>query len=61
MGIFHETYLVQEGQYECLYNNMPRFGLAEAGAHVPATGRRETASRRLGREGEPAVPTPPNP
>lgn len=61
VGIFHETYLVQEGQHECLYNNMPRFGLAKAGAHVPATGRRETASRRLGREGEPAVPTPPNP
>lgn len=61
VGIFHETYLVPEGQYECLYSNMPTFGLAKAGALVPATGRRETASRRLGREGEPAVPTPPNP
>ncbi|ANA78747.1 DUF4188 domain-containing protein [Paenibacillus glucanolyticus] len=61
VGIFHESYLIDQGQYECVYNNMPRFGLAKAGAHVPATGRRETASRRLGREGEPAVPTPPNP
>ncbi len=60
VGIFHETYLVQEGQYECLYNNMPRFGLALAGAHAPATGRRETAGRRLGKDNEPAVPTPPN-
>jgi len=61
VGIYHETYLVPEGQYECLYNNMPVYGLAKAGRHVSATGNRETASRRLGRSGEPAVPTPPNP
>ncbi|MFD0713093.1 DUF4188 domain-containing protein [Paenibacillus sp. GCM10027626] len=61
VGIYHETYLVEKEQYECLYNNMPVFGLAKAGAHVPATGKRETASRRLGRKGDPAVPTPPNP
>jgi len=61
VGIYHETYLIQADQYECVYNNMPVFGLAKAGAHVPATGRRETASRRLGRGGEPAVPTPSNP
>ncbi|GAB6926471.1 DUF4188 domain-containing protein [Paenibacillus sp. JCM 10914] len=61
VGIFHESYLVEAGQYECMYNNMPRFGLGRAGEHVPATGRRETASRRLGRESEPAVPTPANP
>lgn len=61
VGIYHETYLVPEGQYECLYNNMPVFGLAKAGRHVPATGRRETASRRLGRDSEPAVPTPSDP
>lgn len=61
VGIYHETYLVPEGQYESVYNNMPVFGLARAGGHVAATGKRETASRRLGRDGEPAVPTPPNP
>jgi hypothetical protein len=61
VGIYHETYLVPDGQYECVYNNMPVFGLARAGEHVPATGKRETASRRLGRNGEPAVPTPANP
>jgi hypothetical protein len=58
VGIFHETYLVQEGQYETLYGNMPVFGLATAAEHVPATGRRETARRRLGGENEPAVPSP---
>lgn len=52
VGIYHETYLVPDGQHECLYHNMPVYGLAQAGNHVPATGRRETASKRLGREGE---------
>ncbi|MGZ9586724.1 DUF4188 domain-containing protein [Paenibacillus marinisediminis] len=58
VGIYHETYLVPEGQYECLYNNMPVYGLAKAGSHVPAIGKRETAGRRLGRDSDPAVPTP---
>lgn len=49
VGIYHETYLVTDGKYECFYNNMPVYGLAKAGAHVPITGRRETASQRLGR------------
>jgi hypothetical protein len=57
VGIWHETYLVPAGQYECLYGNMPRTGLALAGTHVPATGARETAKRRLGLHGEPAVPS----
>lgn len=59
VGIFHETYLVEAGKYECLYGNMPVWGLARAGEHVPATGTRETARRRLGGDNEPAVPTPP--
>jgi hypothetical protein len=58
VGFFHETYQVKAGQYECIYNNMPRFGLGVAADHVPAVGRRETARRRLGGENEPAVPTP---
>ena len=58
VGIWHESYLVEAGRYESVYNNMPRFGLARAGEHVPATGRRETARRRLGQEGEASVPTP---
>lgn len=61
VGIFHETYLISEGQFECLYNNMPIFGLAKAGKHVPAVGKKETAGRRLGYKRKPAVPTPPNP
>ncbi|WP_019498631.1 DUF4188 domain-containing protein [Pseudanabaena sp. PCC 6802] len=58
VGIWHETYLIQPGQYEAIYGNMPAFGLAAATNHVPATGKRETARCRLGGENEPAVPSP---
>jgi hypothetical protein len=61
VGIWHETYLVKAGQYECLYGNMPRRGLARAAEHLPAVGARETARRRLGGVGEPAVPSYPAP
>lgn len=61
VGIWHETYQVQAGQYECVYGNMPPFGLAVAGQHLPAVGKRETARRRMGLQGEPAVPTYDNP
>lgn len=58
VGIWHESFLVQPGQYEVVYGNMPVFGLAAATSHVPARGRLETARRRLGGENVPAVPTP---
>jgi hypothetical protein len=61
VGIWHETYQVQAGQYECVYGNMPPFGLAVAGQHLPAVGKRETARRRMGLQGEPAIPTYDNP
>ena len=51
VGIWHETFLVREGAYECVYNNMPRFGLAKAGEHMPATGKRQTAAGRMGMTG----------
>ncbi len=47
VGIFHESYLVKAGQYECVYANMPVFGLAKAGAMIPATGRMRDARSRL--------------
>lgn len=34
-GIWHETYLVREGQYEAIYGNMPPHGLGKAGRLVP--------------------------
>jgi hypothetical protein len=47
VGIWHETYRVRPGDYECVYNNMPLFGLARATRAVPATGRRELAPGRM--------------
>ena len=61
VGIWHETFLVEAGRYESVYGNMPRFGLARAGSHLPAVASRETAKRRLGLQGEPAVPSYANP
>jgi Domain of unknown function (DUF4188) len=36
-GIWHETYLVQAGQYEAVYGNMPAHGLGKAGRLMPAS------------------------
>jgi hypothetical protein len=47
VGIWHETYKVEAGQYECVYANMPRFGLAAAAQHVPATGHLRDARSRM--------------
>lgn len=47
VGIFHETYVIEPGKYESVYVNMPLSGLAKAGQHVPASGKREDARSRL--------------
>lgn len=47
VGIWHETYRVRAGEYEAVYGNMPRFGLAGAGAHRRLS-RESTAARRIG-------------
>ncbi len=47
VGIWHETYAVSLGQYETVYANMPRFGLAAAAAHVPVVGRLDGARSRM--------------
>ena len=39
VGIWHETYKVHAGEYEVVYGNMPRHGLATATAHC--AGHRE--------------------
>ena len=52
VGIWHETYLVHAGEYEAIYSGMPPTGLGRAGKLVPATGRKESARGRAGREVE---------
>lgn len=47
VGIWHETYMVNANQFECVYGNMPKFGLGAAVEHVEAIGNRETARLRL--------------
>ena len=48
VGIWHETYRVRAGEYECVYSGMPPFGLAKASATVDAVGQMESARGRLG-------------
>jgi hypothetical protein len=48
VGVWHETYQVAQGRYECVYANMPQWGLARAGEHVPAVGRMKDAKTRMG-------------
>jgi hypothetical protein len=48
VGIWHETFRVRAGEYEAVYRNMPVFGLAAAGAHVPAPSRRRLRGHGIG-------------
>jgi hypothetical protein len=47
VGIWHETYLIDNNQYECFYGNMPRFGLGAAAEHVEVKSQGDTARLRL--------------
>jgi Domain of unknown function (DUF4188) len=47
VGIWHETYCIRTGEYECVYNNMPPKGLGKVGQLVPATGKKESAAGRI--------------
>jgi hypothetical protein len=57
VGVWHETYTVNPDQFESVYANMPRSGLAAATEHAEAVGRRATARKRLAanRTGEPSA------
>jgi hypothetical protein len=45
-GIWHETFLVRDGEYEAVYGNMPAKGLGKAGTLVPVS-KSSTARNRL--------------
>jgi hypothetical protein len=47
VGIWHETYVINDGQYENIYHNMPPFGLGQVGHLVEAAGQRESAAGRM--------------
>src|SRR5438445_2257525 len=48
VGIWHETFKVRAGEYEAVYGNMPIFGLAAVGRHVPARQKGNSAPTRIG-------------
>jgi len=47
VGIWHETFLIRSGGYENVYNNMPAFGMGDAGRLRDATGARQEARQRV--------------
>jgi hypothetical protein len=47
VGIYHETYEVNAGQYESVFGNMPLYGLGKAMKHIPITQERNSARKRL--------------
>lgn len=49
VGIWHETYEAAPGNYECVYHNMPRFGLGKVGHWVEANHQYAGARGRLRR------------
>jgi hypothetical protein len=46
VGIWHETFLVKEGGYENIYNNMPPHGLGKIGKLMPVSGKYESMARQ---------------
>lgn len=47
IGIWHETYLVEGGNYESIYTNMPAHGLGTIKPLISAEGPRKTLRKRL--------------
>lgn len=51
VGIWHETYQIDPASYECIYSNMPAFGLGAATAFVPVSEKTRTARTRMASAG----------
>jgi hypothetical protein len=47
VGIWHETYVVPQGNFESIYVNMPAFGLGRVAAQQEVHGQYQQAARRL--------------
>jgi len=47
VGVYHETYRVAPGAYECIYANTPVMGLAAAGEHLAVGRGAERARERM--------------
>jgi hypothetical protein len=47
VGIYHETFRIAPGAFECVYGNMPVMGLAAAGRHIAVSARLDAARQRM--------------
>ncbi|MEL7223788.1 MAG: DUF4188 domain-containing protein [Cyanobacteria bacterium P01_D01_bin.36] len=47
VGIWHETYKIEPANCECIYGNMPAYGLAAATAHIPISKKTRNATNRM--------------
>jgi hypothetical protein len=59
VGIWHETYLVPAGAYECVYNNMPPIGLgrSQSSSRLPVARRALRAAPGFARRLIPRTPS----
>jgi hypothetical protein len=56
VGIWHETYKIRAGEYECVYSGMPPYGLAKASQMTDAVGHAESARGRMSPQGTAPAP-----
>lgn len=62
IGIWHETYMVRAEEYECIYGNMPKFGLGAARDVQHMTLKEASRARnRSGQDDSPETIAPPEP
>ena len=47
VGIYHETFLVKQGNYESVYGNMPKFGLGKVFGISKITKKNNTFKKRV--------------
>ncbi len=47
VGVFHETYKIEKGASESIYNNMPKNGLSKALSHIPVSKNKDSAIKRM--------------
>ena len=47
IGVWHELYTVTPGNFEGVYVNMPAFGMAAAGEHLPVGDGMRTSRQRM--------------
>ena len=47
VGVWHELYTVRPGDFEAVYLNMPRFGMAGAGEHLAVGDGTRTSKQRM--------------